>query len=74
MEKKNHMIINFIFDFCFEDDLPVWTEFGDGIVKEGDILNIETIIDLEYQPGLDDNDKKNGNNFLCTFLIELNPL
>ena len=67
------------YEFCFEDDLPIrpgeegdWYEY----LREGDILNIRTNIDLEYpptrdHPRWDDQNAYIGNIFHCAFLIEL---
>ena len=73
------------YDFCFDDPLPLgekeWAE-----VEEGDILNIRTIINSEfdfppYSDKLDSDafslykkDPHIGNTYLVTFLIELDPL
>ena len=74
-------------DLCFEDYLPL-LKFGFyQRVEEGDILNIRTMINLDfplYPEGGDDvyghlfdePDKVRhlGNTYLATFLIELDPL
>ena len=58
------------YDFCFEDDLPIVPEYN--FLKEGDIINVETLIDLDLTNyGLDN---PNVNTYLITFLIELDPL
>ena len=57
-------------DFCFEDDLPIGP--GYNYLKEGDIINVQSIIDLDLTKyGLDD---PNANTYHVTFLIELDPL
>ena len=57
-------------DFCFEDDLPIAPDYN--FLKEGDIINVKTLIDLDLTKyGLDD---PNANTYLITFLIELDPL
>ena len=57
-------------DFCFEDDLPI--NPGYNSLKEGDIINVLTMIDLDLTKyGFDD---PNVNTYLITFLIELDPL
>ena len=71
-----------LFDFCFDDSLPLFLdEYVD--VEEGDIINMRTLIDLDFPPysagdkEIYDYYKKNshiGNNYLATFLIELDPL
>ena len=43
--------VKFVYDFCFEDDLPLIDEEGT-IVWEGDIINILTNINLEFPPNL----------------------
>ena len=76
--------MRYLYDFCFEDDLPIRPlplgEEGDGYeyVREGDILNILTNINLEYPPKLSYKPYYNkeayiGNTYHCTFLIELDP-
>ena len=70
--------VKFAYDFCFEDDLPLIDEEGT-IVREGDIINILTNINLEFLPNLvEDNEylfnPYLGNTYLFTFLIELDPL
>ena len=58
------------YDFCFDDDLPIPP--GDEFLKEGDIFNILSLIDLDLTKyGLDD---PNATTFLATILIELDPL
>ena len=58
------------FDFCFEDDLPIGP--GYNYLKEGDIINVQSMIDLDLTKyGLDD---PNANTYHVTFLIELDPL
>ena len=69
--------IRWLYDFCFEDDLPINTEEST-IVEEGDIINIRTQIDLSF-PNLDEDyrfidETYIGNTCLATFLIELDPL
>ena len=70
--------IRYLYDFCFEDDLPLISE-GLAIVEEGDIINILTRIDLslhnlgEDKEGLNENSYM-GNTYLATILIELDPL
>ena len=71
-------------DFCFEDFLP--NPEYDQEVEEGDIINIRTIINSEFDfpPYPDELDsvglsiyKKDphiGNTYLVSFLIELDPL
>ena len=74
-----------LYDFCFDDFLPLFDdEFAE--VKEGEIINIRTIInsELDFPPYPDESDvdihtyyKKElhiGNTYLVTFLIELDPL
>ena len=73
------------YDFCFDDPLPLG-EKEDAEVEEGDILNIRTIINSEfdfppYSDKLDSDafslykkDPHIGNTYLVTFLIELDPL
>ena len=57
-------------DFCFEDDLPIAP--GYNFLKEGDIINVQTLIDLDLTKyGLDDPDV---TTYHITFLIELDPL
>ena len=84
-EDREPFIVKFAYDFCFEDDLAINPllpgEEGDGneYVREGDILNIRTNINLEYPPTLSyspysGEDAYTGNTFYCTFLIELDPL
>ena len=75
----------FGYDFCFDDDLPIERPE----VKEGDIINIKTMIDLEFPRIKDVNfdvlwylDKQPvvgnfpvfENKYLVTILIELDPL
>ena len=62
---------NFVgLDFCFEDDLPIGP--GYNFLKEGDIINVQTLIDLDLTKyGLDDPDI---TTYHVTFLIELDPL
>ena len=80
LEDRVPFIVKFAYDFCFEDDLPIkplqpWQEGdGDEYVREGDILNILTNINLEYPPTLSyspysGEDAYIGNTFHCTFLI-----
>ena len=58
------------YDFCFEDDLPIVPEYN--FLKEGDIINVSTLIDLDLTKyGLDD---PNANTYHVTILIELDPL
>ena len=58
------------YDFCFEDDLPIVPEYN--LLKEGDIINVSTMIDLDLTKyGLDD---PNANTYHVTILIELDPL
>ena len=76
-------VSRFDFYFCFEDDLPL---LGDTKkeVEEGDIINMLTLIDLDFPPFKDEDygskpyytdlDPHMGNNYLVTFLIELDPL
>ena len=45
------VIPEYAYDFCFENDLPITG--GGEYVREGDILNIRTNIDLEFPPILD---------------------
>ena len=71
-------------DFCFDDLLPIYKEAVE--VEEGDIINVRTIINSEFDfpPYSDELDssafslyKKDphiGNTYLVTFLIELDPL
>ena len=84
-EDREIFTFKYIYDFCFEDDLPIDSllpgEEGDGneYVREGDILNIRTNIDVEYPPKLSYvpysvQNAYIGNTFHCTFLIELDPL
>ena len=57
-------------DFCFEDDLPIAP--GYNFLKEGDIINVSTMINLDLTKyGLDD---PNANTYHVTILIELDPL
>ena len=57
-------------DFCFEDDLPI--NPGYNSLKEGDIINVSTMIDLDLTKyGFDD---PNVNTYHVTILIELDPL
>ena len=57
-------------DFCFEDDLPIAPEYN--FLKEGDIINVSTMINLDLTKyGLDD---PNANTYHVTILIELDPL
>ena len=57
-------------DFCFEDDLPIGP--GYNFLKEGDIINVLSLIDLDLTKyGLDD---PNANTYHVTILIELDPL
>ena len=72
------------YDFCFDDPLPLIEDSAE--VEEGDILNIRTIINSEfdfppYSDKLDSDafslykkDPHIGNTYLVTFLIELDPL
>ena len=84
-DEKNEKKFFFSYDFCFDDDLPI----DRPKVKEGDIINIKTMIDLECPrirdvnfPVLWDLDKQPeiGNfpifehKYLVTILIELDPL
>ena len=71
-----------VFDFCFEDFLPLFFD-KDAEVEEGDIINIRTNIDVDFPPYSAPDDefvsiiRKNphiGNTYLATFLIELDPL
>ena len=70
--------IKYLYDFCFEDDLPLINEEA-AIVEAGDIINIRTKIDLSFhnlgedKEGLNENPYM-GNTYLATFLIELDPL
>ena len=74
-----------LYDFCFDDFLPVYDdEYAE--VEEGDIINVRTIINSEFDfpPYSDESDiegftlfKKDlhiGKTYLVTFLIELDPL
>ena len=77
-EDREPFIFKYAYDFCFEDDLLIHTEW-DKKVREGDIINIRTNINLEYPPKIDydnlyDDFYYIGNTFHCTFLIELDPL
>ena len=57
-------------DFCFEEDLPIAPEYN--FLKEGDIINVSTMINLDLTKyGLDD---PNANTYHVTILIELDPL
>ena len=57
-------------DFCFEDDLPIGP--GYNFLKEGDIINVVSLINLDLTKyGLDD---PNANTYHVTILIELDPL
>ena len=67
----------FVYDFCFEDSLPLFSDF-DAVVEEGDIIDILTKIDIDFP-----NPPKDfgiipkvyiENTYLVTFLIELDPL
>ena len=70
------------YDFCFDDDLPIF----DPWVKEGDVINIKTLIDLEFPRDEDKNLVLEygwehvlnfpffKNIYLVTFLIELDLL
>ena len=73
------------YNFCFDDDLPIFNPE----VKEGDVINIMTMVDLEFPIvehakipsefwGSDYNRKFNlpvwFNVFLVSVLIELDPL
>ena len=62
---------NFVgLDFCFEDDLPISP--GYNFLKEGDIINVATLIDLDLTKyGIDD---PNATTYHVTILIELDPL
>ena len=70
------------YDFCFDDDLPIFKPE----VKEGDVINIETMIDLEIPHIRDVNfdlefEEKlktikfpyAGNIFMLSILIKLDP-
>ena len=58
------------YDFCFDDPLPL-DEIG-AALEEGDVINIMTLIDLDFSKyGLD---SIKDNTYLATFLIELDPL
>ena len=68
-----------VFDFCFEDFLPLFFD-KDAEVEEGDIINIRTVIDLDFPPYSAPDDefeslkRKNPhirNTYLVAFLIEL---
>ena len=73
-EDREPFIVKYGYDFCFKDDLPIYTEGGEK-VREGDIINIRTNINLEYPPKIDYEDFSYiGNTFHCTFLIEFDPL
>ena len=73
------------YDFCFDDFLPLFNDHN-AEVEEGDIINVLTIINSEFDfpPYSDELDntamslyKKDphiGNTYLVTFLIELDPL
>ena len=73
-----------LYDFCFDDFLPLLDdELAE--VKEGEIINIQTIInsELDFPPYPDESDEEYsglkkelhiGNTYLVTFLIELDPL
>ena len=70
--------IKYLYDFCFEDDLPLINEEA-AIVEAGDIINIRTRIDLNFLNLGEDKEGVNeksymGNIYLATFLIELDPL
>ena len=73
------------FGFCFDDDLPLFNP----VVKEGDVINIMTMVDLEFpvseraslSPWFEKSEyyQKFGlpywyNVFLVSILIELDPL
>ena len=73
-----------LYDFCFDDFFPLFND-EKAEVKEGEIINVLTIINSEFDfpPYSDDSDvefaiyKKDlhiGNTYLVTFLIELDPL
>ena len=64
--------LSYIYDFCFEDDLPIYDE-EKTIVEEGDIINILTNINISVL-NVDLDDSYIGNTYLATFLIELDPL
>ena len=68
----------FVYDFCFEDYLPLFYDRA-AAVEEGDIIDLRTEIDLDFPPNIAEDDpiKPNpyiGNTYLVTFLIELDPL
>ena len=52
-EDEEIITSEYTYDFCFEDDLPILPgeeEDEYEYVREGDLLNIRTNIDLEYPP------------------------
>ena len=72
----------FLFDFCFEDYLPLHLD-SSAEVEEGDIINIRYIINLNLPPysAIDDEfysivrgNTHIGNTYLVTFFIGLDPL
>ena len=70
----------FVYDFCFEDYLPLFSDIH-AEVEEGDIINIRTLTDLNFPPysaqdieSYTNIDPHIGNTYLATFLIELDPL
>ena len=75
-------VSSFLFDFCFDDYLPLYLD-KDAEVEEGDIINIRSMINLSFPPysAIDDEfasfvsgNTHIGNTYLATFLIELDPL
>ena len=66
--------VRFTYDFCFEDDLPLFSE-ETAKVEESDIINILTRIDLSFHnQGEDKENDYMGNTYLATILIEFDPL
>ena len=75
-----------LYDFCFDDFLPLFDDNEKAEVKEGEIINVRTIINSEFDfpPYSDESDFEGyaifekdlsiGNTYLVTFLIELDPL
>ena len=67
----------YVYDFCFEDSLPLFNDFA-AVVEEADIINILTEIDIGFpNPPKDFGITPKvyiGNTYLVTFLIELDPL
>ena len=68
LKKEEDMI-----DYCFDGDAPIFF-YWKPKVEEGDIINIRSMINLDFPPDISKPDDHMRNTYLVTFLIELDPL